>query len=448
MMIWATMTPEFLLKSTGTFLSPMIVLLSILPLRNSPILYITGISYNRLFVFHRWLGYIVFIVSVIHTIFYAVNLSRPILQNDPLIFLDFFIPFPARTFGTLSMLTLTLLVITSIGSIRRRHYNLFRYSHTLVYPFYAFVGAHQGHFIPYAIALGIILLIDYIMFVSLSLCTRWKCYTETPNDTFVKLIIPRGKRLHRYEVGQHMYINIPGISSTEWHPFTIVSAPHEPNLEFGIRALGDWSTKLVQYSRTHPICDVRLYGPYGRAPYDLTRYHDIVLVSAGIGVTPMISILRDIYQLKREDCHIRTVTFIWLIKDLDTYDLYANTLNHAINLSNSYWNSPQLYPRIYVKNIDPRKARVRDPTQQVFRIKPKILDMFMEVCTHHKDRYPIVHQNALPGLIRESDPDIRLRRVALVSCGGNRLTRDIWDTARACTDRTYQVDYYHDSFEY
>ena len=53
---------------------------------------------------------------------------------------------------------------------------------------------------------------------------------------------------------------------------------------------------------------VRLDGPYGLVSFDLKLYPVIMLVGGGIGGTPMISILRDIFY-KYSQCKSTVLIF-------------------------------------------------------------------------------------------------------------------------------------------
>mgnify|MGYP001807039733 CR=1 FL=1 len=44
--------------------------------------------------------------------------------------------------------------------------------------------------------------------------------------------------------GQYVFINIPGISWMEFHPFSLSSAPGENRVHLHVRVLGDWTRRL------------------------------------------------------------------------------------------------------------------------------------------------------------------------------------------------------------
>ena len=151
-------------------------------------------------------------------------------------------------------------------------------------------------------------------------------------------------------MGQYVYINIPSISSLEWHPFTISSSPLDSVTTHHIKVMGglggnQWTAKLYQLAKTIEVAPFRdeeqnsvsarccsknaeeksvpfigrsvinggtrfpsitypsfsnilvnVDGPYGLSVcYELHRYTHILLVGGGIGVTPLHSCLRHLY---------------------------------------------------------------------------------------------------------------------------------------------------------
>ncbi|XP_033137907.1 respiratory burst oxidase homolog protein A isoform X1 [Brassica rapa] len=151
----------------------------------------------------------------------------------------------------------------------------------------------------------------------------------------------------RYKSGQYMYLNCSEVSSLEWHPFSITSAPGDEYLSVHIRVLGDWTKQLRQLfsevlyfisplkvnTRVQlglSMCFIRLVydpqvckprlpdenrpnradprlldnipnfprilidGPYGAPAQDYKNFEVVLLVGLGIGATPMISIVKDI----------------------------------------------------------------------------------------------------------------------------------------------------------
>ncbi|MEF8823504.1 MAG: hypothetical protein V5A74_05240 [Desulfohalobiaceae bacterium] len=92
----------------------------------------------------------------------------------------------------------------------------------------------------------------------------------------------------------------------EEHPFTIASAPDsDGKLEFIIRESGDW-TRNAGLIRAGDRA--RIDGPYGLFTHlRLEPEREMVLIAGGIGITPMLSMLRSMAR----DGDRRKVTLIW-----------------------------------------------------------------------------------------------------------------------------------------
>lgn len=71
--------------------------------------------------------------------------------------------------------------------------------------------------------------------------------------------------------------------------FSIVSIPSDPQLQLAFRVTGDYSYRL---SRLQPGDVVYVQGPYGSFCVDERYDKDVVMLAAGIGITPLLSIAR------------------------------------------------------------------------------------------------------------------------------------------------------------
>ncbi len=94
-----------------------------------------------------------------------------------------------------------------------------------------------------------------------------------------------------FEAGQFAWLKLGGSPFVfEEHPFTIASTAAEPwRKEFTIKALGDF-TELVAGLR--PGRSVFLDGPHGRFTLADLPANGFVFIAGGVGVTPMLSMLR------------------------------------------------------------------------------------------------------------------------------------------------------------
>lgn len=98
-----------------------------------------------------------------------------------------------------------------------------------------------------------------------------------------------------YKPGQFVFIRFvnaeaSGISK-EWHPFSISSSPKDQRLRLSVKALGDYTGNLVNI-RPGTIADIE--GAYGRFTYTNFKNKNQIWVAGGIGITPFISMAKDL----------------------------------------------------------------------------------------------------------------------------------------------------------
>ncbi|GLU00729.1 hypothetical protein SLE2022_180750 [Rubroshorea leprosula] len=116
-----------------------------------------------------------------------------------------------------------------------------------------------------------------------------------------------------------LFVNVPGISKLQWHPFTISSSSNlEPErISVVIKTKGSWSRKLYDMVSSLSIdrLEVALEGPYGPASTHFLRHDKLVMVSGGSGITPFISIIRELlYLSKTSKCRIPKLILICAFK--------------------------------------------------------------------------------------------------------------------------------------
>jgi len=155
------------------------------------------------------------------------------------------------------------------------------------------------------------------------------------------------KQAFNYKPGQYLFLNCPYISKNEWHPFTITSAPDEDFVSVHINAVGNWTngiTALLNPDKKIGIVQedlleapdgsaiLRIDGPFGAASEEVFKYKTVVLVGAGIGVTPFASILKHVkFCIQRAGTTsakspIDKVYFYWICRDKNSFEWFSNML--------------------------------------------------------------------------------------------------------------------------
>ena len=127
------------------------------------------------------------------------------------------------------------------------------------------------------------------------------------DDAVCLQLVSTTDRMPVYIPGQFSFISpLSAHVSSEEHPFTIASSPERPSkLEFIVRTSGDWTGKL---KNLRPKDRVLIDGPFGLFSHlRLQEKTEIIMIAGGIGITPMLSMLRHM-----ADCgDQRKITLIW-----------------------------------------------------------------------------------------------------------------------------------------
>jgi len=180
---------------------------------------------------------------------------------------------------------------------------------------------------------------------------------QHPSDV-MELQIKKERTTQR--AGQYIFINCPEVSFFQWHPFTLTSAPEEDYISVHIRIVGDFTRALskavgcdfdsarakgaapategkVVNSATNPSINrvlprIMVDGPFGTSSEDFLDYETVLLVGAGIRVTPFASILKSIwYRMNNFNHGSRTrlskVYFTWVIRDFGTAEWFHSLLH-------------------------------------------------------------------------------------------------------------------------
>ncbi|XP_015947735.2 ferric reduction oxidase 2-like [Arachis duranensis] len=266
--------------------------------RASPVLPLLGLTSESCIKYHIWLGHLVLTFFTAHGISYiifwaATNQISQMVKWEKIGI--------SNVAGEISLVCGLILWIATIPGIRRRFFELFFYAHYLYIFFMIFFIFHVG--ISYASIMlpgFYIFMVDrFLRFLQSRTHIHLVSARVLPCDT-IELNFSKTHELS-YTPTSVMFINIPSISKLQWHPFTITSSSKwEPEkLSVVIKSEGTWSKKLYQMLSTPTIdhIDVSVEGPYGPASTNYLRHDSLVMVSGGSGITPFISIIRDLIYL-------------------------------------------------------------------------------------------------------------------------------------------------------
>ncbi len=131
-----------------------------------------------------------------------------------------------------------------------------------------------------------------------------------------------------HRAADYVFARVPVLSRVEWHPFTISSAPDAPELILHVRAVGDWTRELRDLAE-HGARDlaIELDGPYGTPTTAALDARHVLLVAAGIGVTPFASVIAALRAGAASRCE--HVHFVWVCREQHAFSWFTDLLGEA-----------------------------------------------------------------------------------------------------------------------
>ncbi|KAG2888186.1 hypothetical protein PC114_g18499 [Phytophthora cactorum] len=281
--------------------------------------------------------------------------------------LEFALRVPIWT-GVVMLICAAIAAPLCLAKFRRGNFNLFWVTHMLFIPFLILMAFHgfarwvAAPQAPYWILPPVVIfLIEKRYRMTQVFGGQTKIIHVQLSKESVAIFMKKPKsfgKIQRFLPGMYVFINVPTISKFEWHPFTISSAPEDKFLSLHIQNAGDWTGALYKNLEmlqnqhrastveaqgspiTSPYPIVYVDGPVGAPAQDYSRYREVVLIGAGIGVTPFASILRSImHQWESFRCphcrhvrfppsfKLRKIYFYWVTREQESLTWFTNTMN-------------------------------------------------------------------------------------------------------------------------
>ncbi|KAL7502826.1 hypothetical protein ACHAXN_001326, partial [Cyclotella atomus] len=394
--------------------------------RNSVFTWLIGLTFDQALIYHRFIGRLTVVISIIHS---ALHYEHILDKTSERITVT----------GLVALSCGIVIFATSLNYVRRKLFNVFFWSH------FAFVGFIVGMYLHAAGARPFIWASVACYGVDKLLALVWtqlprrttkfeKVGERTAHVQFKKT--PLNVLLGRYKVGQYIFVNFPELSLTEWHPFSVASGPSEGCVDLYIRALGNHTKKIVDYAEACGAEDkqtlIRCDGPYGDLSFNYRRFGNLLLVGGGIGITPIISVLKDIYgeqstQNGNKPRHcVRNVTLVWIMPRASEASLFLEMLNQFRLKSLEDTLLPEFNLAVYITRDDEKNH-----DDQILYGKPD----FEEVVSQCVDEMSSFTRSML-----------------VYACGPGSMVNQLWDVSikkpMKKDGKRIRVDFYHESFEF
>ncbi|KAK6355517.1 hypothetical protein TWF696_004616 [Orbilia brochopaga] len=304
-------------------------LLIFLAMKNTPLSYLTGFSYEKLNVFHRWVAITALIEGAVHTVAVAVGLARLVPSQVG------FLLVPVNIWGIIT-LALWMIILASFYLLKVIRYEVFYISHLVLFPL-TFIACilHNHHSYGPIGAAFILYFIDRAirynrMYWHNRYADKLKAKVQLTQDGMTIVKVPRGNLMWR--PGTHAFLCMPGIRYFESHPFTIASVGDDIDTEGGKKTVDfiikpedgftkamNWEARKLAEKKSSDMetRELRaiLDGPYGALP-NFNDFDNLLLYASGSGITFTLPVALSAVRKAR----VRHLEFIWSTKKAMSYD--------------------------------------------------------------------------------------------------------------------------------
>ena len=318
-------------------------------------------SLNRLYTVHRYNGIAILTLALLHGV--------SILAAGNFTFFPLEIRYWPEFLGiSTAVVMLGIVISANWRQSLRMPYEFWRRTHQVVAPLsitavcvhLLFVSETFESGLPRWLAMGFaslnMLLIGRLWFRRLFHRPRLHevvSITPAGQNAVAVTLAARNSPTLAYLPGQFAFIRpLSARLPREEHPFTIASSPIQSKLlQFVIGAKGDWTNQVDRLVVGDPV---RVDGPYGVFSHiALADKGPVIMIAGGIGVTPMLSMLR--YMADTGDT--RSLLLIWSLRskaDMIFADEFESLQQRLANLR---------VELIFTRNDGPDKTMCRlDPT--------------------------------------------------------------------------------------
>jgi len=260
---------------------------------------------------HQLMAIVLGVLILLHPYLYTLSINNPLPWDTTRQF-SLLLTIPAFISGMLAWVLLPTLVITAVFRDQFPfRYEVWRWFHGIGAAVVVLASAHhvlevgrysnstlmKGFWLALIALASLTLLRSYLILPLLQKRRSLRVINVSPaaTKTWHITVKPDKNNGFKFKAGQFAWLKLKKnpFGLTE-HPFSISSAPSDlPQLRFTIKESGDFTNNIgttLENSRAY------IDGPHGHFIIDDQEFDGVVMIAGGIGVAPMISIIREMAQ--------------------------------------------------------------------------------------------------------------------------------------------------------
>lgn len=297
---WATGLTS--LGRISGLVSAVLLLAQVLLMARVPLLE-RAFGQDRLARQHRLVGFTSFNLMLLHIVAISWGYAAGDLVQTPATVWDLTVNYPGMLLAVAGTACLSMVVLTSIKSARRR----LRYESWHLLHLYAYLGV--GLALPHQLWTGqqftdspaktVFWWTTWATAAAAVLCWRvaWPLWLNLRHQLRVTSVVDEGtgvwsvyltgRRLDRLSVEAGQFFNWRFLGRTGWtraNPYSLSAAPDGRSLRISVQAAGDGSSTT---QALRPGARALVEGPYGRLSARTRTRPKVALIGAGVGITPL-----------------------------------------------------------------------------------------------------------------------------------------------------------------
>jgi predicted ferric reductase len=271
-----------------------------------------AIGQDRLIAWHRRLGpwglYLLLAHVALIVLGYAGEAQTGVLAQ----LWDLIVTYPGMLAAAVGVILLFVAGITSYNRARRRmRYETWWTVHLYTYLALLFAFSHQvdngASFVNHSIErvwwtalwVGLLaLVVGYRIGLPIlrSVRHRIRVVEVVRESPGIVSIVLSGRDLDRLPVAGGQFFQWRFLQPGLWwqaHPYSLSHVPHRGRMRITVKDLGDHSRGIADLAAGTPVF---VEGPYGRFTPDAGRHPSVLLIGAGVGMTPILALLQDLEE--------------------------------------------------------------------------------------------------------------------------------------------------------
>ena len=278
-----------------------------------------AIGHDRAAAIHGQLGEPVFYLLIAHAALITLGYGAPTGRDFAEQTMYFLSHTQDLAIAFLSLGLLLIVGVTSVAAIRRRWpYETWHAIHLFTYAAVALSIPHQfsagstfrgnpwaeAYWIAlYVVALGSLVIWRFAMPLVRAMRHRLVVSHVGRHDDGTVSVIMTGRNLADWDVRPGQFLHWRFMTRDLWltaHPYSVSRAPDGETLRITVKPLGDGSAAV---RGVRPGTRVFAAGPYGRFTHEARVARGVVLVAAGVGITPIRALLEH-PEAAEGPCHV------------------------------------------------------------------------------------------------------------------------------------------------